>query len=184
MERILNEYYKDNAKKLRKMSDKILRKFGGVYDKDLQDFYSLSNEVFTDVIKRYDGVSSFEAFLYSCLCNKFKTEMTARHRVKRASNLNCVSIDAPLENECGLTIGDTIQSDFDIEKEAFRGEDEYSENMLAYLGKLSQLQRQVLDYISVGYTSNEIIDALHITKKQYSDCCDAIHSYRNVSVLL
>lgn len=69
MEQILNIYYVDNAKKLRRMVDKILLKFGGLSDKDLDDFYSLANEVFVDVIKRYDSSQIFETFLYSCLLN-------------------------------------------------------------------------------------------------------------------
>ena len=63
MEQILNIYYVDNAKKLRRMVDKILLKFGGLSDKDLDDFYSLANEVFVDVIKRYDSSQIFETFL-------------------------------------------------------------------------------------------------------------------------
>ena len=51
---ILNTYYADNAKKLHKAVDRILYRFGGLSGKDTDDFYSLANEVFTDVIKRYD----------------------------------------------------------------------------------------------------------------------------------
>ena len=51
---ILEDYYSDNARKLHKVVDKILVKFGGLSDKDMDDFYSLANEVFVDVMKRYD----------------------------------------------------------------------------------------------------------------------------------
>ena len=64
---ILDLYYADNAKKLRNTVDKILFKFGGLSNKDKDDFYSLANEVFVDVIKRYDRTKSFDGFLYSCL---------------------------------------------------------------------------------------------------------------------
>ena len=63
MEQILNKYYADNAKKLHKVVDKILKRFGGLSDKDVDDFYSLSNEVFVDVMARYDDSQSFDAFL-------------------------------------------------------------------------------------------------------------------------
>jgi len=74
MERILKYYYTNNAAKLHDMVDKILSKFGGLSDKDMDDFYSLANEVFVDVMRRYDGSQSFDGFLYSCLLNKIKTE--------------------------------------------------------------------------------------------------------------
>ncbi len=64
MEHILNTYYADNAKKLHSMVDKILLKFGGLSDKDMDDFYSLANEVFVDVMKRFDNSQSFDVFLY------------------------------------------------------------------------------------------------------------------------
>ena len=50
-ESILEDYYSDNARKLHKVVDKILVKFGGLSDKDKDDFYSLANEVFVDVMK-------------------------------------------------------------------------------------------------------------------------------------
>ena len=45
MDKILNTYYADNAKKLHKIVDKILLKFGGLSDQDRDDFYSLANEL-------------------------------------------------------------------------------------------------------------------------------------------
>ena len=36
---ILDTYYSDNAKKLHNTVDKILLKFGGLSNKDLDDFY-------------------------------------------------------------------------------------------------------------------------------------------------
>ena len=49
---LLEEYYAQNAKKIRNMVDKILSGFGGVTQKDYDDFYSLANEVFVDVLRQ------------------------------------------------------------------------------------------------------------------------------------
>ena len=51
---IIIEYYKDNGKKIKAMVNVIIKKFGGLFDKDMDDFYSLANEVFTYVIANYD----------------------------------------------------------------------------------------------------------------------------------
>ena len=40
---LLEAYYADNAKKLHKTVDRILLKFGGLSEKDRDDFYSLAN---------------------------------------------------------------------------------------------------------------------------------------------
>lgn len=77
---ILGAYYADDAKKLHKVVDKILSKFGGLSNKDKDDFYSLANEVFVNVLKRYDHEQSFDGFLYSCLSNKIMSEITRRNR--------------------------------------------------------------------------------------------------------
>lgn len=180
----MNVYYKDNAKKLHGVVDKILLKFGGLSNKDLDDFYSLANEVFVDVMKRYDFEQSFDGFLYSCLSNKIMSEMTKRNREKRKADRMSISIDAPVGEDKNLTLGETIADDFDLEKEVFENDDEeYSGKMLLYLNRLSSIQKEVLKLNIAGYLPSEIREELHITEKQYADCNAAIHSYRNVSVL-
>ena len=50
---LLEEYYTQNARKLRRMVDRILRRFSGISQKDYDDFYSLANEVFTGALRRF-----------------------------------------------------------------------------------------------------------------------------------
>ena len=182
--RILDTYYTDNARKLHRVVDRILSKFGGLTYKDKGDFYSLANEVFADVIQRYDGEQSFDGFLYSCLSNKIMSEITRRNREKRKADRMSISIDTPVGEDKSLTLGDTIADDFDVEKEVLEGnKEEYSSKMLIYLSKLSNLQKEVLKLNIAGYLPNEIREELHINEKEYADCYAAIHSYKNVSVL-
>ena len=54
MEQILMTYYADNARKLHRIVDKILLRFGGLSDKDLYHFYTLANEVLVDAMRLYD----------------------------------------------------------------------------------------------------------------------------------
>lgn len=184
MEQILNVYYKNEAKKLHSVVDKILKKLQFV-DIDKEDFYSLANEIFVDVIRRYDGNRDFDGFLYSCLTNKFKTEMTRRNRYKRQADKMSVSLDMPIGDEEDTTIGDMVADKSTIEKELFEKKPEgYSKEMEKYLSRLSTLQQEVLRLISIGFAPNEIIEELHINKKMYDDCYNAIHSYRNTSILL
>ena len=184
MEQILNTYYANNAKKLHMVVDKILIRFGGLVNKDLDDFYSLANEVFVDVIKRYDNTQSFDAFLYSCLLNKIKTEMTRRNREKRKADRMAISIDTPIGDDENTTIGDMIAGDFTIEKEIFdKSIDGYSKRMLLYLSRLSNLQKEVLRLNIAGYLPREIREELHMSEKEYADCYAAIHSYRNILIL-
>ena len=184
MEKILNAYYDDNAKKLHKVVDQILLKFGGWSDKDTDDFYSLANEVFVDVMRRYDNSQPFDVFLYSCLSNKIKTEMTKRNREKRKAERMTISLEMPVNDGENKTVGDLLIDDFDMEKEFFEKREEgYSKRMRMYLNRLSSVQKEVLELVTDGYRPDEIREELQINEKQYADCCAAIHSYRNVSVL-
>ena len=183
MEKIILSYYEDNAKKMRTMIDKIL--FRLKFNVDNEDFYSLGNEVFLDVLNRYDGKQDFDGFLYSCLVRKFKTEMTRRNRYKRQADRMAISIDSPVGEDENMTLSDIIADKDTIEKIFFEeNEDTYSAEMQRYLIRLSILQSEVLRLISIGFNPNEILTELHINKKQYDDCYNAIHSYRNISILL
>ena len=110
--------------------------------------------------------------------------MTRRNCEKRKADRMSISIDTPIGDEEGLTIGDTLADKFSIEKELFeKSEEGYSNRMLQYLSRLSTLQKEVLRLNIAGYLPGEIREKLHISEKQYADCYAAIHSYRNVSVL-
>lgn len=184
MDQIILSYYKDNAKKLHHMVDRILFRMGFSGTGEEEDFYSLANEVFVEVMQRYDKLQSFDGFLYSCLCNRFKTEMTRRNRQKRYCDRYAVSMDAPVGDGEYTTLGDLLVGDFNIERIVFEDQEEgFSRKMLLYLGRLSELQREVLRLTTADYTPEEIRAELQISRKQYSDCNAAIHSCRNISVL-
>ena len=94
-------------------------------------------------------------------------------------------LNAPINDEDNSTLEDMIRSVHTVESEIF-GEKEigYSKKMERYLSRLSNPQKEVLRLISIGFTVNEILNELNITKKQYDDCYNAIHSYRNMQILL
>ena len=185
MEEILHLYYENNAEKLHGVVNGIVKSFGGLSDMDMDDFYSLANEVFADIIRRYDDSRSFEAFLYSCLCNRVKTEMTKRNREKRKTEQLLVSIDAPIGEGETLTWRDVIPGRYDMEEEVLeRNGESYSERMLKYLSRLSREQKKVLMLKAAGYMPRKIQKNMKLTKKEYAEYHAAIHSDRNVSLLI
>ena len=140
---LVDLYFKNDGKVLYGLIDKVLFKLK--FDVENSDFYSLGNEIFLDALCRYDETQDFNGFLYSCLMNKFKTEMTRRNRQKRQCDNNSISIDTSIGDEDGnYTIGDTIASKSTIEKEFFEEREEgYSKEMCSYLCRLSDLQKEV-----------------------------------------
>ena len=183
-EQILKPYYADNARKLHRMVDRILFKFGGLYGKDLDDFYSLANEVFADVLRRYDGIQPFDGLLYVSLSNKIKSEMTKRNTQKRKADRLAVSLDAPVGDESGHCLGDLLAGSYDLESELFGEVSAVTKKLEQYLAMLSKRQKEVLNLLSCCYEAAEIQKALHMTERQYRDELEVIRSYEKVRILL
>lgn len=183
-DQILNTYYAQNARKLHRKVDKILLKFGGLSGKDFDDFYSLANEVFVDVLKRYDGVQPFDGLLYVSLSNKIKSEITKRNTEKRKADRMAVSLDAPVGDEDGRTLNELIADNFDLEEEAFGKISSLAIKLERYMEKLSKQQKRVLELLSYCYKAAEIQEMLHMTQREYTDALDSIRAYENIRILL
>lgn len=182
----INGYYADNAKKLHRMVDKILVKFGGLSNKDLDDFYSLANEVFVDVLKRYDGIQPFDGFLYACLSNKIMTEITKRNREKRKADRMAVSLDAVSGDDEDCCLLDFMASDFDTFDEAVKSQEngQYQDNKVQmYISRLSDRQVNILNLLVDGFRPNEIRRILEISPKEYTADMQIMRSYENVKIL-
>lgn len=191
--KLLMEYYADNAMKLRKIVDRMLKGFGGIYEKDLHDFYSIANEVFVDVIGKYnaDGNQSFDAFLVECISNKVKSEITARNREKRTIDRIAVSLDTPINNDESteeITLADTIEDKkVDVEEQVLSMEEmdeESSDGRLdRYIEQLSDLDRKIVRCIMRGLNAVETIASLHITQKEFDKEMRKMKSYEYTQVL-
>ncbi len=182
MENILNDYYTNNARKLHSVVNKILIRFGGLSEKDTDDFYSLANEVFFEAIKRYDGEKSFDGFLYSCLSNKIKTEMTRRNRYKRQADRMSISINTTVGDSS--TLGELIADNFDLDKELEERSKGYqSERVEKYLGSLPKIQRQIIEMKMENIPVSEIKQKLKLSDKEYNEQFSQIKSFNNIKTI-
>ena len=199
-EKIIMEYYEDNAFKLRKMVDKVLMELH-FQDVNHDDFYSLANEIFVTLINSYDESKIFENFLYTSLYRKFCTEMTRRKRYKRCMRteireqmadgsysvtsvyLTEISLDAPILDEDGMKISDTIASDKDVEKEVFGSEDESAEKVKLFLDSLSKVQRKIVEMKMMNLDVKYIKKKLNLTDRQYSENMNEIVRYEHIRLL-
>lgn len=181
---VLEGYYANNAKKLRRVVDRILLRFGGLYNKDRDDFYSLANEAFVDAMRKYDGVQPFDGFLYSCLKYKILSEITRRNRGKRKADRDAVPIDMPIGEDGGCTLADLIPDSPDMEGEVLGRMGIMDYKLGRYLSLLSRWQREVLYLLAESYRAEEIQRMLHMTQKEYMDALGCIRSYEKVKILL
>lgn len=182
---ILDTYYADNARKLHRVVDRILSKFGGLTYKDTDDFYSLANMVFADAIKRYDDSQSFDGFLYSCLSNKIMSEITKRNREKRKADRLSISLEATNDKGEDYSLLDCIPSDFDTFEEASKCQEngEYQDKTQQYISRLSNQQVNILNLLIDGYKPFEVRRILDISKNEYANNLSIMRSYENVRLL-
>lgn len=182
---LVNTYFKNDAKKLNIMIDKILFKLK--FDVDKSDFYSLGNEIFLDVLCRYDGVQDFNGFLYSCLTKKFKTEMTRRNRKKRKADKMALSLETPIgdEEDGGSTLGDMIASNINIEKEILGDDSDIimDEKIERYLKSLSKIQRKIIEMKMQNVEVQHIKEELGLTDGQYSSHMEEVVQYEHIRLL-
>ena len=195
----LEEYYADDARRFHGVVDRILSKFGGIYQKDKDDFYSLANEVLADACRNYDETNNFDGYVYSCLSNRIKTEITRLNREKRRADRLAVSIEMPLGTEENLTVGDVLAADFDMEKEleerrvlrernygaaGQRSADRcVDEKISQYYRRLSRVQRQIVELKMEDVAAGEIKSRLHLTDRQYERHCREMRSFDRVCIL-
>lgn len=180
---LVDLYFQNDAKKLNIMIDKILFKLK--FDVDKSDFYSLGNEIFLDALCRYDEKQDFNGFLYSCLTNKFKTEMTRRNRKKRQADKMALSWETPVGDEGNSTLSDMIASNINIEKEIL-GDDAdiiMDEKIERYLNSLSKIQRKIIEMKMQNVEVQNIKEELGLTDSQYSSHMQEVVQYEHIRLL-
>lgn len=149
---------------------------------DYDDFESLAGVELTKAFKIFDSEKS-NIFTFSArvINQKAITELrNCTQRDKRKALYISESVDA-LDNSIiehiSYNTANEISLDFNL------SEDDLSDKMKKYLGRLSKLQREILFALSDGYTNEEIIVRFKINAKEMAEAYSTIKAYRNVSIL-
>lgn len=200
------EYFGENGRKIYKMVDTIvLKKHGSVNDRDMQEYYSIANDVFWDIAlnDRYrENQGDFNGYLYKALSLAYIDEYKYKTRDKRSAKIDIeekndkgetvhrkipikdIYMDAPLDEDGNITIRDTISSDFDIEKVVLEKlRDNYSDEARKYIDSLTNRQRKIVRMVIDGYKPKEIKNFLKLTDKQYKDDWNVLSSYEKTRYL-
>ncbi len=206
MEEILNAYYKDNARKLHHVIDQIFyRKYGGTANKDMDEFYSVGNDVFTDIIKhkRYDeSKGNFDGFIYGALDLAIIDEFKRQNRDKRTTKIEIeernekgeiqkkkvsipdVYMDTPIGDNENSTIGDMLQSDFDIDTVLLEKiGNTLDERVEKYLSTLPKIQRQIIEMKMENISVSEIKQKLKLSDQEYNKQFSQIKSFNNIKTI-
>lgn len=175
-----------NGKKpeVEKIVDKILIRFGGINDSDLDDFYSLAGLVFTNVLNSYDesrGIP-FRAFFVRCLTNKIMELITARNAYKRTADREAISISMTINEDEDVEIGDTIpDTKTEVESRVFS--DSISESTERYLNALTRKQRRMAELFMRGAEQADIMREMNIGYAEYNRILASMREFELASIL-
>ena len=184
MENVLDFYCKGGAKELKKFVYPIMIKFGGISQKDYDDFYSVAALVLWQVSKTYNAEKgiSFEKFFESCLIKKFCSMMSKKNTIKRTCDRQSDFLDKNIGKD-SRTLSETIISDVNLEEMVIQKVDGiYDEKVEKFLKSLSDVQRQMLEMKMEYIPVRQIKRELGLTNKQYEENMKAIRQNRMISI--
>lgn len=185
---ILQPYCENDMRLLKRLSQSIFMKFNEPLSKaDYDDFYSIANLTLWQCFNSFDSAMgvNFEGYLYSCLQKKFKTELTRRHRQKRALDNFNVSLDTTNNNDEEYSLLDILPSDFDTFEEVIKKQnnEQFEDRVQQYISRLSIQQVNILNLLMDGYKPMEIRERLQISTKEYTENLQIMRMYENVKYL-
>lgn len=201
---IANEYCGNNMRKLRKICDKIL-KARNIPKEHWESFYDRAVDIFLESINSYDDSKEckFNTYFYGNLRRRTGTWFRDNFRFKRCNLerdfsgniikdekgnptiIPNVSIHMKVDPEEDCILEEIISSNYNLEREIMNKLYPTTDRVELYKSKLSYSQQLVVDLICAGYTENEILSELHISREEYKDkILDTMKLYENVKVLL
>lgn len=201
---IANEYCGDNMRKLRKICDKIL-KARNIPKEHWENFYDRAVDIFLESINSYDDSKEckFNTYFYGNLRRRTGTWFRDNFRFKRCNLerdfsgniikdekgnptiIPNVSIHMKVDPEEDCILEEIISSNYNLEREIMNKLYPTTDRVELYKSKLSYSQQLVVDLMCAGYTENEILSELHISREEYKDkILDTMKLYENVKVLL
>lgn len=193
---LIDEYCKDDMKKLKKVCNPIIIRIGGISDKDYDELYSLAQWILLKCIRNYDKENekgcSFNTYLFNIMERRlYSTYIRDRNRGKRSNTkvdkkgnvifIPDISLDAPTP-DC-IDILERLVSNNNVENEVI-GTDDIPKSVEDFLDNVSKQNREIAEYIMNGYSISEIQEFLHITLSDYNDAIREFKSYENVCLLL
>ena len=203
--------FRNDAKEMKKICNKEMKRFGGISEMDYDDFYSQVGWDISKVYKRFENNDNFlsqgktfKEYIYGVIKLSVWKQMTKRNRGKRQIIIEKESIDdngnVTIEKEYvtntsldtyigeddnGTTLGDMIASNIDIEKEIL-GENSdifLDEKVERYLESLSKIQRKIVEMKMQNIEVTRIKEELGLTESQYSSHMKEVVQFEHIRLL-
>ena len=178
--------FANEAKEMKRICNKEMSKFGGIYEMDYDDFYSRVGLDVSKAKKRYDSSKgkSFKDYIHGVIRLSVYKEMTHRNRGKRQMTIKKevvdqngnvtnekeyipnISLDAPISEEDNSTIGDYLSAKYNIEDDIIGDNDDIVENCL---NCLPITQRKIIELKMEDIPVEDIKQKLNLSNSEYEN---------------
>ena len=189
MDDIVNFYYKEERKELKKICNQILHSlWNDIPIFYRYDFESRAGYLILFCVKSYDpSTGPFRAYLYPFMQKKFISYIYSINSLKRGGDGNWdgekrdkdgkkvkksvkvkfVNINDKIKDGSDSTYADILEGGKSVEDIVF--ENEKDSKLEACINKLNRIQKKIVELMMDGYKPNEIQEKLKLTNKQYFD---------------
>lgn len=213
IEQKISEYYQNNAKKLRTMINQIFhRHYGGINDKDIDEFYGIGTDVLIEIWKKHKNGNEtfdfskgdFDGYVYNSIRMAIIDEFKRQNRDKRKTKVFLMDDNGNkvLDEKTGKPIKVPVP-DIRLDAPLKDGEDATLKDMIPsdfemnkeiqgicknekieyFLKNLPMIQRQISEMIMEGFSVSEIKEKMNLSSKEYVDNFQQLCSFKNISIL-
>lgn len=194
IEAVIEELYANNESKLHQLCQKEMKKFGGIYQKDYDDFYSRAGYEIALARKNYNPLKgNGMEYIAGIIRFSILKEMRDRNRRKRQiivemeegrEYLSDIFIDMPVEEESKGIVGEMIPSGFNLEEIILEKMEGYEDKRIEqYLNHLPKVQREILEMKMESIPASKIKEKLGLSDKLYKEYCKELKSFSNMCIL-
>lgn len=194
IEAVIEELYANNESKLHQLCQKEMKKFGGIYQKDYDDFYSRAGYEIALAKKNYNPLKgNGMEYIAGIIRFSILKEMRDRNRRKRQiivemeegrEYLPDIFIDMPVEEESKGIVGEMIPSGFNLEETILEKMEGYEDKRIEqYLNHLPKVQREILEMKMESIPVSKIKEKLGLSDKLYKEYCKELKSFSNMCIL-
>lgn len=213
IEQKISEYYQNNAKKLRTMINQIFhRHYGGINDKDIDEFYGIGTDVLIEIWKKHKNGNEtfdfskgdFDGYVYNSIRMAIIDEFKRQNRDKRKTKVLLMDENGNkvLDEKTGKPVKVPVP-DIRLDAPLKDGEDATLKDMIPsdfemnkeiqgicknekienFLKNLPMIQRQISEMIMEGFSVSEIKERMNLSSKEYADNFQQLRSFKNISIL-
>ena len=149
----------------------FIKKYGNKFY-SIEDLYGTAAEGLVKAIKSYKESKGckFNTFAFMCMKKHFISVLKKTRRIKRGYMTETISLDAPLRDIDGLSLGDLLEEEIQENREEIIDYNINSNRAMELIrSQLTKREYKILELVISGYSDGEISSIMGLSPKKIAD---------------